>query len=122
MAQHALLIGAVACALSVIAGAFGAHGLEARLDPAALALWETAARYLIYGGFGLLVTGLLSQHGSRRGLDAAALSLTVGSLIFSGTVFALALGGPRWLGAVTPLGGAGMILGFLLLAWAGAQR
>ena len=122
MARHALVIGALACALAVIAGAFGAHGLKARLDPAALALWETAARYLIYGGFGLLAMGLLSLHGPRRGLDAAAWSMTVGSLIFSGTVFALALGGPRWLGAVTPLGGVGMILGFLLLAWAGARR
>lgn len=121
MVQHAVWIGAVYCALSVIAGAFGAHALKARLDPAALALWETAARYLMYGGFGLLAIGLLSFHGPRRGLDAAMWAMTVGSLVFSGTVFALAWGGPRWLGAVTPLGGVGMILGFVLLAWAGGH-
>lgn len=121
MAQYGVFLGALYCALSVIAGAFGAHALKARLDPAALVLWETAARYLIYGGFGLLAMGLLFIDGPRRGLDAGVVALAIGSLIFSGTVFALALGGPRWLGAVTPLGGAGMILGFVLLAWAGLR-
>lgn len=113
-----LSIGAWVCALAVIAGAFGAHGLKARLDPAALALWETAARYLIYGGFGLLAVGLTALHAPRRGFEVAGWALLAGSLVFSGTVAMLALGGPRWLGAITPIGGLLMIVGFAALGLA----
>lgn len=108
--------GALCCAVAVIAGAFGAHGLQSRLDAHALALWETAARYLMYSGFGLVLIGLFGLGGARRGIGAAALCLLAGGLVFSGTVAALALGGPRWLGAVTPIGGLLMIAGFVLLA------
>jgi uncharacterized membrane protein YgdD (TMEM256/DUF423 family) len=116
MAQSWIAAGAFCCALAVIAGAFGAHGLKARLDADALALWETAARYLIYGGFGIVLVGLLALHHGRRGLDVAAACLLAGSLVFSSTVAILALGGPRWLGAVTPLGGTLMIAGFVIFA------
>jgi uncharacterized membrane protein YgdD (TMEM256/DUF423 family) len=107
--------GALCCALAIVAGAFGAHGLKSRLDSAELELWETAARYLIYGGFGLTLIGLASSA-SGRPLGSAGISLLVGSIVFSGTVFALALGAPRWLGAITPIGGGLMILGFVLFA------
>lgn len=110
-------MGAVFCALAVAGGAFGAHGLASRLDARGLELWETAARYLMYAGFGLCLVGLVASGMPGRSFFAAGLSLAVGSLIFSGTVAILALGGPRWLGAVTPLGGLGLIAGFLLLAW-----
>lgn len=108
--------GALLCALSVAAGAFGAHGLEGRLSARALELWDTASRYLIYGGFGTLLAGLVALHAPGRLVDSAGGTLLVGALIFSGTVFALALGGPRWLGAVTPIGGLLLIAGFVLLA------
>ncbi len=114
--QAWIAAGALYCALAVAAGAFGAHGLKARLDADALALWETAARYLIYGGFGLVLVGLAGLKSAGRGLDAAAVSLLAGSLIFSVTVALLALGGPRWLGVVTPIGGTLMIAGFVLFA------
>ena len=117
MQQASLWIGPALCALSVVAGAFGAHGLKARLTPEALDLWETAARYLIYAGFGLTLLGLVGRHWPRPGLDWAAVALLLGGLIFSGTVGALALGAPRWLGAVTPLGGLLLVLGFALFAW-----
>jgi len=116
-----IAIGALYCALAVLAGAFGAHGLKARLDPGALAQWETAARYLMYGGFGLLVIGLAAPR-LESSVNGPAGSLAVGTLIFAGTVFALALGSPRWFGAITPLGGLGMIVAFAwlaLLAWRG---
>lgn len=108
-------IGAAVCALAVLAGAFGAHGLKARLDPPSLELWETAARYFMYSGLGLMAIGLAGQL-TARPVAAAAGSLLAGALIFSGTVAALALGGPRWLGAITPIGGLLMIAGFALLA------
>jgi uncharacterized membrane protein YgdD (TMEM256/DUF423 family) len=113
MARSWLILGAFGAALAVAAGAFGAHGLRARLDADALALWETAARYLMYGALGLLALGATA---SRLGTPASAAGwcLAVGTFIFSSTVAVLALGGPRWLGAVTPLGGLLMIIGFVL--------
>jgi uncharacterized membrane protein YgdD (TMEM256/DUF423 family) len=109
--------GAVLCALAVAAGAFGAHALAARLDAHALQLWETAARYLVYGGFGVLLAGLAAARWPDAGFGRAAAALLAGALVFSFTVFVLAMGGPRWLGAVTPLGGTLLIVGFLLFAW-----
>jgi len=110
-----IVLGALYCAAAVAAGAFGAHGLEARLDQRSLELWETASRYLMYGGLGLLAVGAITRA-SAQALSGPGWCLAAGSLIFSGTVFALALGAPRWLGAVTPLGGVGLIAGFLWLA------
>jgi uncharacterized membrane protein YgdD (TMEM256/DUF423 family) len=113
-----IFLGALGGALAVAAGAFGAHALAARLEPRDLQLWETAARYLMYGSFALVAVGLGRLHGLRRGIDGSGWCLLLGSALFSGTVFGLALGGPRWLGAVTPIGGTLMIAGFLLFAWA----
>lgn len=126
MARRVISTGALLCALSVAAGAFGAHGLEARLSERSLDLWETAARYLMVGGFGALLAGLtglagLATRRLSRALGASGWCLVAGSTIFSGTVFLLALGGPRWVGAITPIGGTLLIAGFLLLAW-GAFR
>jgi uncharacterized membrane protein YgdD (TMEM256/DUF423 family) len=109
--------GAIGCALAVAAGAFGAHGLQQRLDSRGLQLWETAARYLTYGALGVALIGLAAAQAPAAGFSRAAWALTAGTLVFAGTVGALALGGPRWLGAVTPLGGLSMIVGFLLFAW-----
>jgi uncharacterized membrane protein YgdD (TMEM256/DUF423 family) len=112
-----LFVGPVVCALSVLAGAFGAHGLKERLDPHGLELWETAARYFMYSGLGLTLVGLVASQWPRPGFDWAGWTLFIGSLIFCDTVAWLALGGPRWLGAVTPLGGILMVVGFFLFAW-----
>lgn len=111
-----LVVGLLMCAASVGAGAFGAHGLRSALDAEHLAHWETAARYLMYGG---LVMSLLGLAGRVSGVDLrlAGWLLCVGSLIFSGTVAAIAVGGPRWLGAITPIGGTLTIVGILVLAW-----
>lgn len=111
-----LLIGALGAALSVGLGAFGAHGLRSRLDAEALALWETAAQYLMYASLGLTAIGVLERQSPGLGGAAGAL-LAAGALIFATTLAALALGGPRWLGAVTPIGGALMIVGWVRLAW-----
>jgi uncharacterized membrane protein YgdD (TMEM256/DUF423 family) len=117
-----IVIGAVLAAASVGAGAFGAHGLAERLDPRSLELWETAARYLMYGAFGVIATGILERLWAQKLLVAAAWCLLAGTVVFSGTVFGLAVGAPRFLGAITPLGGLLLIAGFLLLAWAALDR
>ena len=88
-----------------------------RLDADHLALWETAARHLMYGGLGQALVGVVQLGQDSSGYRWAGLLLFVGTVIFSGTVFVLALGGPGWLGAITPLGGLGMIVGFVLFAW-----
>jgi len=100
------------CAAGVVAGAFGAHALRGRLDADHLQLWETAARYAMYGGFGLLACGFA---GERPGARLAAWLVGLGALIFTSTLGALAFDGPRLLGAVTPLGGLGLIAGFVVL-------
>jgi uncharacterized membrane protein YgdD (TMEM256/DUF423 family) len=117
MAPNWISIGAFGAALAVIAGAFGAHALADRLDAHHLTLWETAARYLMYGAFSLVLVGLAAR-GAGRGYGASGWCLILGTLIFSGTVASLALGGPRWLGAITPLGGLLMIAGLALFGWA----
>lgn len=118
-------IGAALAALAVAAGAFGAHGLEGKVDARGLELWETGARYLFYGALGLALAGLAQRLGVVRsdGLgNAAVWSLALGAGIFSGTLFAMALGAPRWLGAVTPLGGVLLIAGFALIALLGVPN
>jgi len=123
MSQSWIFLGALLGAVSVIAGAFGAHALAARLGPRELALWETAARYLMVGAFALILAGLFGRQRAAQGaLTGAAWCLLLGSLLFSGTVFALALGSPRWFGAITPIGGTLLIVGFLLFAWAAFPR
>lgn len=117
MSNSWIVLGALGCALAIAAGAFGAHGLRGRLGAEALVWWESGARYLMYAAFGLILVGLAAAQLPRRGFDSAGLALLAGGLLFSGSLGALALGAPRWLGAVTPVGGALMILGFLLFAW-----
>lgn len=110
--RRAAAAGAWLCALAVAAGAFGAHALRGRVDAAGLELWQTAARYLALGGFGLLAGGLGGGGPLAR---VAVWCLGLGSALFALTLDGLALGAPRWLGAVTPLGGLAMIVGFVLL-------
>jgi len=117
MAAAILAGGAFWCALAIAAGAFGAHALADRLDVRSLALWETAARYLMYGGIGAVLIGIAGVQWPRHGFAYAGMGLLVGAFVFSGTVGAIALGAPRWLGAITPIGGVLMIAGFLVFAW-----
>ncbi|PRP97120.1 hypothetical protein ENSA5_35050 [Enhygromyxa salina] len=97
--------------LGVAAGAFGAHGLESRLTPEQLEWWQTAARYQQIHALALLLVGWGAGPWTRWRTVAAA-GFCGGVLVFSSTLYAMALGGPRLLGAVTPLGGLGLILGW----------
>jgi uncharacterized membrane protein YgdD (TMEM256/DUF423 family) len=108
--------------ISVAAGAFGAHGLKGRLDPQALAVFETGTRYQMYHALGLVAAGwALTRWPGPWALRAGWL-FVAGTVLFSGSLYALALSGARWLGAITPLGGAGFLLGWICLAIAARQQ
>jgi uncharacterized membrane protein YgdD (TMEM256/DUF423 family) len=112
-----LVLGAAAALAGVLLGAFGAHALKARLGADALALWRTAVEYHFYHALGLLAVGLVAAHlpGSVLLRWSGALMLA-GIVLFSGSLYLLALGFARALGAVTPVGGVAFIAGWLLLA------
>lgn len=113
-----LTTGALLLALGVILGAFGAHGLKTRLGPELLAVWQTGVLYHLIHGLGVLMLGaLVAARPDLSGLRPAAVLLALGVLLFSGSLYTLALGGPRWLGPITPLGGTLFIAGWLTLAW-----
>ena len=102
--------------LAVAAGAFGAHGLRGQLDPSALSSFETAARYqLIHGLAAAFAADRAGRQGGAMSARAAA-AFVAGTVLFSGSLYVLALGGPRLVGAVTPLGGVAFMAGWLLLA------
>jgi uncharacterized membrane protein YgdD (TMEM256/DUF423 family) len=111
-----VIAGAVLAAVAVAAGAFGAHALAARLVPERLATWETASRYHMYPALALIALGAVAARWPAPLLSAAGWLFIAGIVIFSGTVYALALGAPRWLGAITPLGGLSLIIGWIVLA------
>ena len=121
-----LFVGALNGFLSVAAGAFGAHALKARLGPDLLTVFETGARYHMYHALALVAVGLLSalRPGSAGLglLNGAGWAFLVGILLFSGSLYALALTGVRGLGAITPLGGLGFLTGWVLLALAALRQ
>ena len=106
-------------ALATACGAFGAHTLKGQLSAERLQLWETAVRYHFFQALGLIGVGLtLRALEGGTGLLRAAGALIVGGIIlFSGSLYALALGAPRALGVLTPLGGLAWIAAWLLFAW-----
>ena len=117
MANAFLLIGSLAGFLGVAAGAFGAHGLRSRLSPDMLAVFETAVRYQMYHVFALLITAVvLGRVGDARLLVIAGWSFVTGMVLFSGSLYALALTGISGLGAITPLGGLAFLVGWACLA------
>lgn len=111
-----IALGAAAGALTVGLGAFGAHALKARLDAEHLAWWETAVQYQAYHALALVAFGLFRER--RPGGGFAGACFLAGLVVFSGTLYAMALGGPRWFGAVTPIGGAALIVGWVAFAFA----
>ncbi len=99
--------------LGVALGAFAAHGLQGRLSPEAVGWWDTAVHYQFVHAAALLACGLMGRTGTVPRASAACFGL--GALLFSGSLYAMALGAPRWLGMVTPVGGTAFLLGWALL-------
>jgi uncharacterized membrane protein YgdD (TMEM256/DUF423 family) len=110
-----LAAGAFAAALAVICGAFGAHALSG-IGAQRLGFWTTAAQYHFIAAVGMMAEGL-RQRGPWL-LASPTTPFAVAIVLFSGSLYAMALGGPRWLGAITPLGGVSLIAGFV---WLGAR-
>lgn len=111
------LAGALLAGTAVALGAFGAHALRGALSPQQLGWWQTAVQYQLWHALALLALAALRPP--RAG--AIALLLGGGALLFSGSLYLMALTDVRWLGAVTPIGGAAMILGWLFFAWQAAR-
>ncbi|WP_366943785.1 DUF423 domain-containing protein [Nevskia sp.] len=104
--------------LAVALGAFGSHALKARLSPELLAVYRTGVEYHFYHALALLAVGVLALLRPSGLLSASGLCFAVGVLIFSGSLYALALSGVRVLGAITPIDGLLFLAGWLLLALA----
>jgi uncharacterized membrane protein YgdD (TMEM256/DUF423 family) len=100
-------------ALAVGLGAFGAHGLRAKIGPQALEVWHTAVQYHFWNSLGVLAIGLAAFHLRNGWISVSGWLLVAGIVVFCGSLYALALGAPRALGMVTPLGGLALILGWL---------
>jgi uncharacterized membrane protein YgdD (TMEM256/DUF423 family) len=112
-----LLLGSVLGFLGVAFGAFGAHALKARLSPDMLAVFETGVRYQMYHVFAVLIVAAAIGHiGNARVLVIAGWLFVAGIVVFSGSLYALALTGSRGLGAITPIGGLLFLAGWAVLA------
>lgn len=116
MAKTFLLIGSLAGVLGVTLGAFGAHGLRNRLTPDMLAVFETGVRYHMYHALAIVLVSALMARLDGWLIHAAGWCFTIGIVLFSGSLYLLAVTGVRMLGAITPLGGVAFILGWAFLA------
>ncbi len=107
--------------LAVALGAFGAHGLRQRLSPDMLAIFETGVRYHVYHALALLAVAWVADKNPESFANAAGWAFTLGIVVFSGSLYILSISGIRWLGAVTPLGGVALLVGWALLFLAAAR-
>jgi uncharacterized membrane protein YgdD (TMEM256/DUF423 family) len=118
-ARLALVLASVLLFAAVAAGAFGAHALKARLSPDQLGIWQTAVLYHAWHGLGLLAAGVLLLHKPGNvSVGIAAWLFVAGIMLFSGSLYTLALTGVRGLGAVTPIGGVAFLGAWAAMAWA----
>lgn len=110
-------LSAISAFLAVALGAFGAHALKARLSSEMLEVFEVGVRYHFYHALGLFVVAWATTRWPAGAVIAAGWLFLAGTVIFSGSLYLLSFTGQRWLGAVTPIGGAAFLAGWLCLAW-----
>lgn len=113
-------IAALNLAVAVMLGAFGAHGLKARVSAEQLGWWSTATEYYFYHALGLLLVGIMLKL-KLLNITASACLLQLGMVLFCGSLYAMTLGAPRWLGVITPIGGLCFIAAWLWLAYKAAS-
>jgi uncharacterized membrane protein YgdD (TMEM256/DUF423 family) len=112
-----MVLGALLAGAAVLAGAFAAHGLRGRLDPESLGVFETAARYQIYHGIALVIAALAAGRWPEARFSPVWWMFLVGTVVFSGSLYLLALTGVRAIGVLTPIGGVLLIAGWATFAW-----
>jgi len=112
-----LTLAAIHGFVSVACGAFAAHGLKERLSERMLANFETGAKYEMYHALALVAVAWLASTVPSSTVQAAGWCFTLGTLVFSFSLYVMALTGQTWLGAITPIGGTAMLVGWALLAW-----
>lgn len=118
-----VFLGALNMAIAVMLGAFGAHGLKTKVTAEQLAWWHTGVDYHVYHALALLIIGTLIAAQPQLAIPkGSAWALQVGIVIFSGSLYAMTLGAPRWFGAITPIGGTAFIVGWLWLAYSAWQK
>jgi uncharacterized membrane protein YgdD (TMEM256/DUF423 family) len=111
-----IAIGGLNALIAVALGAFGAHGLEGKLSPRMLEVFETGVRYHFYHALGLIILGLVAAHlPESRLLKSSGWLMLAGIVLFSGSLYVLSMTGIKWLGAITPFGGMAFIVAWLLL-------
>jgi len=119
MVKQFLVISAFSGLLAVCLGAFGAHGLRGKIDINLMSAFQTGVQYQFYHSLALILIALLAMHlPNEKALLWAGWSFIVGIVLFSGSLYGLALSGPRWLGPVTPVGGLFFIVGWVCFLWA----
>ncbi len=112
------IVGSLSAFTGVALGAFAAHGLKARVAPDLLLIFETGVRYQMYHAFALLAVAWACTRWPGKLVNASGWLFVAGTIIFSGSLYALSLSGERWLGVMTPVGGIAMLAGWLCLAGA----
>jgi len=121
--RRCVLAGALLMAIGVLLGAFGAHVLQARLEPHRLASFQTGVQYQVMHALGLLIVGLFARvAGEAKHLRWSARLMLAGVVFFSGSIYLMTAGAPRWLGMVTPVGGVSFMAAWVLLAWHALAR
>jgi uncharacterized membrane protein YgdD (TMEM256/DUF423 family) len=117
MSKVFIILGSLNAFLAVALGAFGAHGLQNKLTEQMLATYETGVKYHMIHALGLILIGIISRYTSGSVLiNWSGWLICAGIVLFSGSLYLLSIGGIRWLGAITPLGGLCFLAGWLLLA------
>lgn len=110
-----LTTGAIFMALAIILGAFGAHALKDSLSPEMMKVYQTGVEYQFNNGLGLLIIGLIGFHIHSKYIKWSGMLISIGIILFSGSLYLLSITGIRWIGAITPIGGVSFIAGWIFL-------